>query len=203
MKAQPVYSTFETLQQTYNEVAKLIDNNIQGCLVECGVAAGSQIAAMQECLTDLQTVRKIYGYDSFEGIPFAGIHDGTQPGIGEIDATKLDLLETSGISSHDIDNVLRNFNQWGITPDNLTLIKGWFQHTVHKHTEPIALLRLDGDLYTSTKVCLQHLLPLVVNDGCVIIDDYGLEGCAKAVHEVIDKDKLTMIGGIAYYYVIR
>ena len=40
----------------------------------------------------------------------------------------------------------------------------------------IAFLRLDGDLYRSTKVCLDHLLPLVSPGGWVIGDDFGLTG---------------------------
>ena len=51
---------------------------------------------------------------------------------------------------------------------------------------PIAILRLDGDWYESTKVCLEHLFDLVVDGGFVIVDDYGAyEGCRTAVDEYL------------------
>ena len=66
---------------------------------------------------------------------------------------------------------------------------GWFQDTVPAASSdigPIALLRLDGDWYASTKVCLDHPYDHVVEGGFVIIDDYGTyEGCQKAVDEFI------------------
>jgi hypothetical protein len=48
----------------------------------------------------------------------------------------------------------------------------------------IAILRLDGDWYASTRVCLEHLYDKVVRGGFIIVDDYGCyEGCKKAVDE--------------------
>ena len=63
--------------------------------------------------------------------------------------------------------------------------KGWFQETVPKDADQInkiAILRLDGDFYTNTKVCLEGLYDKVVPNGLIIIDDYGTYvGCKKAV----------------------
>jgi hypothetical protein len=65
--------------------------------------------------------------------------------------------------------------------------KGWFQDTLPADAPgigEIALLRLDGDWYASTKVCLEHLYDKVVKGGFVVVDDYGAyEGCRKAVDE--------------------
>lgn len=71
--------------------------------------------------------------------------------------------------------------------DALHLHKGWFQDTLPvTDTGPIALLRLDGDWYASTKVCLENLYDHVVPGGFVVIDDYGCyEGCRKAVDEFL------------------
>lgn len=51
--------------------------------------------------------------------------------------------------------------------------------------ECIAYLRLDGDLYESTRVCMEHLYPLVSKGGYVICDDYDLHGCRYAVHQTV------------------
>ena len=50
---------------------------------------------------------------------------------------------------------------------------------------PIAALRLDGDLYASTKVCVDVLVPKVSKGGWVIVDDYHLSGCRQAVTEAL------------------
>jgi hypothetical protein len=56
----------------------------------------------------------------------------------------------------------------------------------------ISLLRLDTDLYESTKIELNILYPLLVENGVLIIDDYGdFPGCRKAVDEYfLDKNVL-------------
>ena len=69
--------------------------------------------------------------------------------------------------------------------------QGWFEETLPKDAPgigKIALLRLDGDWYSSTKVCLDHLYSHVSKFGVVVIDDYGhWEGCRKAVDEFLAK----------------
>lgn len=48
----------------------------------------------------------------------------------------------------------------------------------------IAMLRLDGDWYASTKVCLDHLYEFVAPGGFIVIDDYhAYDGCALAVDQ--------------------
>ena len=51
----------------------------------------------------------------------------------------------------------------------------------------IAILRLDGDWYASTKVCLEHLFDRVVPGGFIVIDDFGAyEGCRSATEEFFE-----------------
>jgi O-methyltransferase len=60
---------------------------------------------------------------------------------------------------------------------------GWFQDTIPKvagSMGAVGLLRLDGDWYTSTKVCLDHLYSKVSDRGVVVIDDYWhFSGCRR------------------------
>ncbi len=70
--------------------------------------------------------------------------------------------------------------------------KDWFQNIVPAavssgEISQIAILRLDGDLYESTRVCLEWLYPLVASRGFAIIDDDGLKGCRLAVDEFLSK----------------
>lgn len=199
MDIYPTYSSEEVFYSTYNMVK---DVKLDGAIVECGVAAGSNFAQMIKASIDSGINRKCYGFDSFQGIPYAGEKDTSQPGIGQIDNTKLGVLETTGVSSHDIYGVIDNLKRWGVMSENVYLIKGWFQDTIpHSNIEEIAVLRLDGDLYESTKVCLEYLYENVQKGGLVIIDDWELEGCQLAVKEFIkDKDiELKYYSYIAYW----
>lgn len=202
MRVHPVYSSEEVLMFTYKMSIDILEKDIKGDFIECGVAAGSQIGAMQQAILDKQISRTIWGFDSFEGIPFAGINDTEQPGIGEIDKNKIGLLETTGIASCSQEDVLKNFQLWNLPTNNLKLIKGWFENTIEptsKEIKEIAMLRLDGDLYSSTYVCLEHLFEKVVSGGIIIIDDWNLTGCQKAVKKFIDGRKIKKFNEIAYF----
>ena len=56
--------------------------------------------------------------------------------------------------------------------------------------EKISLLRLDTDFYNSTKIELEILYPKLINDGFLIIDDYGhWKGSRKAVDDYFNNKK--------------
>lgn len=189
------YSTRETVDNTKFYTDLVMDAHIPGTLVECGVARGAQLGAMQDQLLQRGELRYIYGFDSFEGIPLASVDDDEQPGIlgpkPEVSYTdKRELLRSSGISAHSREHVQSLLNYWFPGKrDNVILVKGWFQDTlpgyssVLKMLGGIALLRLDGDLYESTKVSLEYLAPLVNPGGILIVDDWALTGCRKACEE--------------------
>ena len=79
------------------------------------------------------------------------------------------------------------FDTLGFSPDDTFLVKGWFQDTVPEHRTrigDIAVLRLDGDWYESTKIPLENFYDSVSPGGFVIIDDYGTcFGSKKATEE--------------------
>jgi hypothetical protein len=64
------FGSFETIYAAYNNVKYIVENKIPGDIVECGVWRGgiTQLAALTMIhLKD--TSRKIYLYDTFEGMP--------------------------------------------------------------------------------------------------------------------------------------
>jgi hypothetical protein len=161
-----------TIYNTYELALKCKD--IEGDFVECGVFAGAQLAAMR-----LADPRTIHAFDSFEGIPAAGVEDG--------EAGK--LIEFKSVCP--LEQVKEYMEMWGI--EGIVYHKGWFEDTVPKYEGKIALLRLDGDLYSSTKVCLEHLYPKLVKGGYLIIDDYALKGCRQAVDECLPDAVFTEV----------
>lgn len=192
---------YETLRATYDIAAALIANGVPGDFVECGVYAGGECAAMALAIMnggngdrdhiylheDMQvsgaTVsRRVHLFDSFQGMPQCGEEDhefklhGNQPGEACVS----------------LEGVQANMRKWGIPDELLVWHPGWFSYStpiavsdIGKLKGDIALLRLDGDLYESTKVCLEHLYPRLVRGGACILDDYPLSGCRKAFHEVV------------------
>jgi hypothetical protein len=188
------YSTTNTIENTKHYTQHILDNKVPGILIECGVAKGSQLGAMQDVLTSNNETRWIYGFDSFRGIPLASVNDTVQPGIGpnpyKSYTNVSELLVSSGVTVCSKDSVRKNLNFWtNNKSDNIILVEGWFQNTLIYYKEVvqklggISLLRLDGDLYESTKICLETLFPLLNNGGILIIDDWQLHGCKKAFQE--------------------
>lgn len=188
------YSTRATVDNTKYYTHDVLTRKVPGALVECGVGKGAQTAAMQDINLQLGAKRWVYGFDSFEGIPLASKYDTVQPGIGpNTNATSYnnpdELLQSSGVTVHTVEEVRRHLNHALPNTDNVVLVKGWFQNTlgpyrdVFKRLGGIALLRLDGDLYESTRVSLAYLMPLLNDDGILIVDDWKLDGCRRACEE--------------------
>jgi O-methyltransferase len=77
------------------------------------------------------------------------------------------------------------FRRYGLLDDQVRFLPGWFHQTLPgAHVGPLALLRIDGDMYGSTMDALEHLYPKLSPGGVLIVDDYGaVRGCRKAVDQ--------------------
>lgn len=176
---QRALSTKQTLRGTYGIAKMLIEEGILGDFVECGVFAGSQAAAMAKAMLDSgDTSRKVHLFDSFAGIPAGGPKD-------------TNWTHPAGTSACSREAVRSHMKAWGVPDELLIWHPGWFQNTVPvSNIKQIALLRLDGDLYESTMVCLGHLYARVSPGGWVIADDYGLPGCREAVNQFLGSEPI-------------
>jgi O-methyltransferase len=185
----------------YQQVAYCEEHNIPGAFVECGVWKGGAAGIM--ALANLRNSthrRHLHLFDAFQEIcePDAAV-DGER--------ALREVRELTGRSGHDkgklqaLSGIYDSFGGPGTLEENRQLLEkligypkefihyhvGWFQNTLpadHQDIGQIAILRLDGDWYASTKICLEYLFDKVVKGGVVIIDDYGTyEGCRRAVDE--------------------
>ena len=176
-------------EQTYDLARVTLARGIPGDFVECGVFAGSSCAIMARAILDHnfecqareqrgKTNARVHLFDSFAGIPKPGPHD---------DPAQV----REGEAACSLAQVKANMQKWGIPSEVLVYHAGLFSDTVPHAAQgahfggKIAFLRLDGDLYESTKVCMEHLYPLVSKGGYVICDDYDLHGCRYALHETV------------------
>ncbi len=146
---------------------------IPGDAVEAGVWRGGASIFMRACL---DKKRKVYLCDSFEGLPF----DPDEP-----EYVQIDFLKVS------VDEVKNNFEKYDQL-ENVEFVKGWFSDTLHRlPAREFSIIRLDGDMYSSTMDALNALYAKLSAGGFCIIDDYSLPPCAKAVDEFRQKHQVT------------
>lgn len=174
------------LEATYDEAERLNREGIEGDFVELGVARGGCAALIVGLALQDGRTRQTWLFDSFEGLPEPGEKDFSSPGVTGDHVRPLPKGSCLGT----IDEVRRLlFEKLGFPERKVHFVKGWFEKTVpvsRSKIAKIALLRIDGDWYDSTKVCLENLYDLVVERGVVIVDDYySCVGCKKAVDEFI------------------
>lgn len=185
------------LEVTYKIVKNVCERNIPGDIVELGVARGGCAALMATVMFDEayceKLSRKLWLFDSYEGLPDPTNEDfNSELGEGTGDHVR-PLPKGSCLGQLDEVKHLM-FNKNDFPRDKIEFVKGWFENTVQEvgqKIEKIAVLRIDGDWYESTKCSLDGLYDRVVSQGHVIIDDYqSCYGCRRAVNEFIQKRNL-------------
>ncbi len=181
------------LEATYS-LAKLInEKRVVGNFVELGVAKGGCAALMAGVAFEANELnREMWLFDSFEGLPDPTAKDflNDRTGVHVSPLVKGSCLGTL----EEVQSLL--LDRFHYPKDKIHFVKGWFQDTLPlrgKCIGKIAILRIDGDWYESTKCCLEYLYDQVVPGGAVIIDDYqSCYGCKKAVDEFIEKRNISI-----------
>jgi hypothetical protein len=158
-------------------IEQILEEEIEGDFIETGVWRGGGCIMMQGVLAAHGVVgRRVFVADSYKGLPES------DPAKYPADAGDTHHQEEFLVVSKD--EVARNFKKYGLLDDQVVFIEGWFEESLPKAAiEKLALLRLDGDMYSSTIQVLNCLYPKLVPGGYCIIDDYALKGCKKAVDD--------------------
>ena len=147
---------------------------LRGDFVETGVYKGGTAVLMMRVLMRYDKCnRKLYAFDSFEGLPAPQSEDEGALAVGN-----------SGKYSAGIEvfmNNLRGANAWD--ESRIVISKGWFNETCAKSpVKLISFLRLDGDMFASTWDAINALYDRVVQGGYIYVDDYGsFNGCNVAI----------------------
>lgn len=186
----------------YQAVNYVVDNHIEGDIVECGVwKGGSSMISALALKNKGQIDRKLYLYDTFAGMSAPTKEDvslhGTQA-QGKWEAFADGDKNLWDYAS--LQEVKDNLESTGYPKNNLVFVPGKVEDTIPaKMPERIALLRLDTDWYASTKHELEHLFPLLVPGGVLIIDDYGhWKGARQAVDEYLSTQPPIFLARIDY-----
>jgi len=188
--------SYQGLSNVY-KLSKIIEKNeTKGAFVECGVWKGGCAAIMGFVSKKAGSNRKIWLFDSFEGLPEPTKEDGfmaKEYSKNKIEG-RLETIEKCVGPIKEVNNIF--FEILKLKKEDIVIKRGWFQNTLPKAKSeigPIAILRLDGDWYESTKVCLDNLYDNVIFGGYIIIDDYDYwEGCKKAVDEFLEERKINV-----------
>ena len=172
MRVVPNFATDYDLHEWVTRTQLDPDLLAHGLVMEFGVATGRTLNQFAHWLPH----KTIYGFDGFDGLP----EDWTS------------RMRRGFFARKKLPRVKKNCE----------LIVGWFNETVPgfvaRHTEPVALLHIDCDLYSSTRTVLELLNPRIVPGTVIVFDemypwadveDYNLwaEGEFKAVGEWLTK----------------
>jgi O-methyltransferase len=177
----------ERILALHDAVRYLVQNRIEGDIVECGVWRGGSMMVVAKTLLALGDARDLYLCDTFEGMSPPTEHDRAFDS-----RTAEEMLEKTsreaGRSAWCIageDDVRQNVFSTGYPSRRVHFVRGKVEDTLPEAApERIALLRLDTDWYESTKHELEVLYPRLVEGGVLILDDYGYwQGARKAVDE--------------------
>jgi O-methyltransferase len=184
-------TSLERMYALYSATHYIVENELPGAFVECGVWRGGSVMLMAATLLRRgDTTRDLWLYDTFDGM--------TAPSAEDVQAmsgrTAADLLREHqrtpndpfwGIAARDA--VERNLRSTGYPFERFHIVEGDVTMTLSKRApDAIALLRLDTDWYASTRHELEQLYPRLVSGGVLIIDDYGYwRGARKATDEFL------------------
>lgn len=179
-------------------VRYVIENRIEGDIVECGVWRGGSMMAVAETLVQLgETNRMLHLFDTFEGMTEPGAYDVAITG----ESARALLAATHDRTGADsvwceapLEQVRRSLATTGYDAGRIAFVQGRVEDTLPANApQRIALLRLDTDWYESTRHELEHLYPRLVPGGMLIIDDYGhWAGARRAVDEYVRENRLPL-----------
>jgi len=164
------------LENVQHCVTDVLQQGIPGDLIEAGVWRGTIF--MRALLQAYHvTDRTIWVADSFEGLPAP---TATQD---QRDLSQTDFLKVS------LNQVRENFKKFDLLDEQVQFIPGWFNETLPTASiQQLAILRIDCDLYSSTRDVLTALYDRVSSGGYVIVDDYySWPECRQAVTEFLEE----------------
>lgn len=170
------YATFHRDQMRIIEAKKSEILALNGHILDLGVYKGGSTKA----LAGIFPTETIHGFDSFEGLPGDWTH-ALKGAFGDVKGALPDM------------------------PANVKLYKGWFEDTLPVWLEghrdrPISLLRVDCDIYSSTKTIFDTMKPLIRSGTWIVFDELiGYRGWRAHEHRAFQE--FIAETGFEYEYV--
>lgn len=171
-----------------SELDRVLSANVDGDVVEFGCYKGTTSLFLSRLLNEYHSDKKLYLYDSFDGLPDKTARDDTRLGEefkrGELKATKSE--------------VIRNFRHVNLP---LPIIKkGWFNEVSSEDVPAkICFAYFDGDFYSSIRDSFRACQANFSDGATIVIDDYTndhLPGAARAVNEWCSANRSKLKGPV-------
>jgi len=144
--------------------------DVEGDIVEVGSWRCGASIAMAAAVPE----REVYAFDLFGGLPYGN-------GQG---------FENFGDTSYVEIKIAASAYK------NLHLVRGHHEHTVPHFAigqMPLSLIFMDSDHYSSHKVSLENLVPLLSSGGMIVFHDWTFASVQRAVLEVINPEEFTAL----------
>lgn len=168
-------------------IERILDEDVPGDLIETGVWRGGASIFMRGMLKVYgDTARIVWAADSFQGLP--------KPKTGVWrDDERGSLWKFQTSLAVPLEKVRANFKRYGLLDEQVRFLSGWFSETLPTAPiERLALMRLDGDLYESTRDALHALYPkLSIGGYCIVDDYYSHSGARQAVVDYRQENGIT------------
>ena len=168
---------FNSSQMAVIESKKEAIMTLGGSILDLGVYKGGSTRALARIFPN----KTIHGFDSFEGLPEDWSHV-LKGAFGDVKGVLPDM------------------------PDNVKLYKGWFDDTLPLWRKgykdrPISLLRIDCDIYSSTKTIFDNLGDLVCPGTWIVFDELiGYRGWEAHEYKAFE-EFLSMRPELSFEYV--
>jgi O-methyltransferase len=158
-----VMTNVEQRMNIYHLVSQVLAYKVEGDLVELGCHEGRTAVLIGKVMAEHDASKRLHLFDSFAGLPTPSGFDGT--------------LFKEGLLATPEAIVIDNFRAFDLPLP--AIHPGWFQDTLAEGLpEKICFAHLDGDLYDSILVSLQHVYPRLTKGAICLVDDY----CDPSIH---------------------
>jgi len=160
----------------------VVDSEINGDFVECGVWRGGNSLAAKMIFEAYGCEKTVYLFDTFSGMTQPADSDWRIRGGA---SAKQEFEEIDYWCYATLDDVKKNFEKAHVNMNGVKFVVGDVSETLlidENLPKNISVLRLDTDWYESTLIEMEKLYPLLSTKGVLLIDDYGYwDGARKAI----------------------
>jgi len=148
-----------------------LNDLVPGVIVEAGCFKGGSTAKLS--LAARLAGRPLLVFDSFEGLP------APNKTVGDFNESKSFF---AGEYAGTLEEVKANVTRLGII-ETCEFHKGWFDDTLPKLKNKVAVAFVDVDLSSSVATCLRYLYPLLSPGGTIFSHDGHIPTCVQTIRD--------------------